>query len=56
MLTKGYRVQTSLRALPLEEEISMSDEDFEMNMKAIDALEALDDVDSVEHNIKMTDD
>ncbi len=29
----------------------VSDEDFESNMKIIDALEELDDVDSVEHNI-----
>lgn len=31
--------------------VEVSDEDFEANMKIIDALEELDDVDSVEHNI-----
>jgi len=31
--------------------VEVSDEDFEVNMKIIDALEELDDVDSVEHNM-----
>ena len=31
--------------------VECSDEDFEKNMKIIDALEDLDDVDSVEHNM-----
>jgi len=31
--------------------VEVSDEDFENNMKIIDALEELDDVDSIEHNI-----
>lgn len=31
--------------------VEVSDEEFEMNMKIVDALEELDDVDSVEHNM-----
>ena len=31
--------------------VECSEEDFEKNMKVIDALEELDDVDSVEHNM-----
>jgi transcriptional/translational regulatory protein YebC/TACO1 len=31
--------------------VECSDEDFELNMQIIDALEELDDVDSVEHNM-----
>lgn len=31
--------------------VEVSDDDFESNMKIIDALEELDDVDSVEHNM-----
>ena len=36
--------------------MQLGDEDFEKNMDAIDAFLALDDVDSVEHNIDMTGD
>lgn len=32
--------------------VGCSDEDFEANMRVIEALEALDDVDSVEHNME----
>lgn len=31
--------------------VEVSEEDFERNMAIIDALEELDDVDSVEHNM-----
>lgn len=31
--------------------VEVNDDDFDANMKIIDALEALDDVDSVEHNM-----
>jgi transcriptional/translational regulatory protein YebC/TACO1 len=31
--------------------VECSDEDFEKNMAIVDALEELDDVDSVEHNM-----
>ena len=55
MISKGYKLNTSLRALPLGEEMALGEEDFEANMKAILLFENLDDVDSVEHNIKMTD-
>jgi hypothetical protein len=36
--------------------VDLGDEDFDKNMEAIDAFLALDDVDSVEHNINMTGD
>lgn len=51
---KGYEVDTSFAAVPKDGPIKVSDEDFDLNMAAIDAFEALDDVDSVEHNIDMT--
>jgi len=35
--------------------VECSDEDFEANMSAIELLEELDDVDSVDHNISMDD-
>ena len=56
LLGAGHKVDTSLTNLPKDGFIGLSDEDFENNMKAIDAFLALDDVDSVEHNIDMTDD
>lgn len=31
--------------------VECTEEDFEKNMKIVDALEELDDVDSVEHNM-----
>ena len=31
--------------------VECTEEDFEKNMEIVDALEALDDVDSVEHNM-----
>lgn len=49
----GYQLETSIAAVPKDGAITLSDEDFEANMAAIDAFEALDDVDSVEHNIDM---
>ena len=52
--TNGYEIETSLAAVPKEGFMEMSDEDFEKNMTVIDAFLALDDVDSVEHNIDMT--
>eukprot|EP01041_Mallomonas_annulata_P001786 gene1786-3469_t len=47
----GFQVETSLAAIPKTGYTAVSEEDFELNMNAIDAFEALDDVDSVEHNI-----
>jgi len=47
-LTKGIKMElVYITKAPVE----VSDEEFENNMKIIDALEELDDVDSVEHNI-----
>lgn len=51
--SKGRTVETSIAALPKEGYMTLSDEDFDLNMNAIDAFEGLDDVDSVEHNIDL---
>ena len=50
---KNIPVETSIAAVPKEGFVSISDEDFEKTMAAIDAFGALDDVDSVEHNIEL---
>ena len=52
----GMDVDTSIAAVPKAGFMSLSDEDFELNIAAVDAFEALDDVDSVEHNIDMVSD
>jgi transcriptional/translational regulatory protein YebC/TACO1 len=52
---KGFDVDTSQAQVPKAGYTRLSDEDFDLNMAAIDAFEALDDVDSVEHNIDLTD-
>ena len=54
--TSGFELETSLSSVPKEGFMAMSDEDFDKNMTVIDAFLALDDVDSVEHNIEMTGD
>lgn len=51
----GFQLETSICNLPKDGSIALSDADFEANLAAIDAFDALDDVDSVEHNIDMTD-
>lgn len=51
--SRDFVLETSLAAVPKEGTIAISDEDFDLNMAAIEAFEALDDVDSVEHNIDM---
>lgn len=51
---QDIRIETSLRMVPLDDLVTISEEDFEANMSAIEALEALEDVDIVEHNIDMT--
>mmetsp|Transcript_29060 Transcript_29060/g.27858 ORF Transcript_29060/g.27858 Transcript_29060/m.27858 type:complete len:303 (-) Transcript_29060:117-1025(-) len=51
---KDYVLETSMAAMPKEGNVSLSDDDFDQNMDAIDAFLALDDVDTVEHNIDMT--
>jgi transcriptional/translational regulatory protein YebC/TACO1 len=50
----GVQLEVRLAAVPLDGFVSVADEDLEANLAAIDAFEALDDVDSVEHNIDMT--
>jgi YebC/PmpR family DNA-binding regulatory protein len=49
---KELLVESSMAACP-QEQMGLGDEDFDANMAAIDAFLALDDVDSVEHNIDM---
>jgi transcriptional/translational regulatory protein YebC/TACO1 len=44
---KNYEPETSLAAVPKEGTITCSDEDFQLNMDAIDKFLELDDVDSV---------
>ena len=50
----GVALETSLAFVPKEGNMVLNDEDFEKTNAAIDAFLALDDVDSVEHNIDMT--
>lgn len=52
--SKNYKIETKLAHIPLDGFITLSDADFDANSAAIFALESLDDVDSVEHNIDMT--
>jgi transcriptional/translational regulatory protein YebC/TACO1 len=52
----GHQLETSLAAIPKDGDVTLSEEDFNLNMDAIDAFMALDDVDSVEHNIDMVGD
>jgi YebC/PmpR family DNA-binding regulatory protein len=48
----GYEEGVSMRLGHISKApVDVSDEDFEKNMQIIDALEDLDDVDSVEHNM-----
>lgn len=51
--SKNYQLETKLASIPNDGFISVSDEDFDLNMTALDAFEALDDVDIIEHNIDM---
>ncbi len=52
---KKFEVETSIAAVPKEGLMSVSDEDFALNLAAIEAFENLDDVDSIEHNMDLTD-
>lgn len=52
---KNLEIESKLAYVPNESFISVSDEAFEANDAALRAFEDLDDVDSVEHNIDMTD-
>lgn len=45
--SKNFEPETSLAAVPKEGTITLSDEDFQLNMDAIDKFLELDDVDSV---------
>lgn len=51
LLAADYALTTSLQFVPKDGFLLVNNEAFELNMKAIDAFEALDDVDSVHHNI-----
>lgn len=53
--SRSFELESKLAFVPLEGFLDVSSEDFDANMAAIAAFEALDDVDSVEHNIDMTD-
>jgi transcriptional/translational regulatory protein YebC/TACO1 len=48
-------VECSIAAVPKDGLMTINDEDYEANMAAIDAFVALDDVDSIEHNIDLVD-
>lgn len=53
--SKGFTVETSIRQVPKDGFVNLSDDDFTASMNALDAFLALDDVDSVEHNINLVD-
>jgi YebC/PmpR family DNA-binding regulatory protein len=50
----GYQLETSIANIPKDGFIALSEDDFNANVAAIDAFDALDDVDSVETNIDFT--
>jgi transcriptional/translational regulatory protein YebC/TACO1 len=52
---KGMEIKATLLVYLPKLTVECSDEDFEENMNVIAALEELDDVDSVEHNVDLTD-
>jgi transcriptional/translational regulatory protein YebC/TACO1 len=52
----GFAVETSIRHVPKDSFVALGDSDFEALMTAVDAFLALDDVDSVEHNVDMAED
>jgi len=56
LVAAGLKIETSIAAVPKVGFKTLSDEHFELNMAAIAAFEALDDVDSVEHEINCEDD
>ena len=53
LLARDMTVETSLRMIPNNGLLKLRDEDLEKSLEAIDALEDLDDVDIVEHNIDL---
>jgi len=56
LAAKKYVSECRLVSVPVDGCVSLDDASFEANMAAIDAFEALDDVDVVEHNIDLKDD
>lgn len=55
LLERGVEIKASTLVNVPKALVDCSDEDFEGNMNVIEALEELDDVDSVEHNVAMED-
>eukprot|EP01038_Epipyxis_sp_PR26KG_P004436 gene4436-6275_t len=53
MRGKNYQLETKLAFVPKDGFIAVSDDELDANLTAISAFEALDDVDSVEHNIEI---
>ena len=51
LLGAEYELTTSLQFVPKAGYMVVGDEDFDLNMDAVDAFEELDDVDSVHHNM-----
>jgi YebC/PmpR family DNA-binding regulatory protein len=54
LLAKKHSAECRLVSIPVDGFVSLSDADYEANMAAIDAFNALDDVDQVEHNIDLS--
>jgi len=50
---RNIPARSRLMSVPVDGFVSLDDASFEANMAAIDAFEALDDVDVVEHNMDM---
>lgn len=53
---KNIAVEARLQSVPMDGFVGVTDEEFDLNMAALSAFEALDDVDSIEHNIDMVGD
>lgn len=51
LLEAEYELTTSLQFVPKAGYMAVGDEDFDLNMQAVDAFDELDDVDSIHHNI-----
>jgi transcriptional/translational regulatory protein YebC/TACO1 len=51
LVEKGLEIRATKLVNVPKLVVDCSDEDFESNMRVIEALEELDDVDSVEHNV-----
>lgn len=55
LVAAGFKLETSISAVPKMGTKTLSDEHLDANLAAITAFDALDDVDSVEHDINLTD-